>query len=152
MFKEEGDEGGEAGGRGPCCLSRGCARVLRFAHDHHTAITAILISTRPFVYLAPTAPTPPLRTPLVQVPGVRQSLVQGKDWKAVAKGLKEGHFGAAAKRMARERMEALVRGGEKGSGRGVGGERRKRGARWWRGVQDGLNLARLERVKVQGVV
>ncbi|GLC39562.1 hypothetical protein PLESTB_001626800 [Pleodorina starrii] len=46
---------------------------------------------------------------LEAVPVVRDSILRGRDWRAVAERAREEHFGRAAARMARERMEAMVK-------------------------------------------
>lgn len=46
---------------------------------------------------------------LEQVPEVRDALLRGRDWKALAEVLKKDVFGAAAQRMANERLAAMVK-------------------------------------------
>jgi hypothetical protein len=44
----------------------------------------------------------------VQVPMLRERLLQGKDWPAVAKQQKKAQFGAAAKQLAQERLKGML--------------------------------------------
>jgi hypothetical protein len=44
----------------------------------------------------------------LQVPMLRERLLQGKDWPAVAKQQKKAQFGAAAKQLAQERLKGML--------------------------------------------
>lgn len=46
---------------------------------------------------------------LEAVPVVREAMLRGKSWPAVAQRAAKEHFGDAAARMARERIEAMVK-------------------------------------------
>lgn len=46
---------------------------------------------------------------LEAVPVVRDAMLRGRDWRAVAEAAKKGHFGEGAQRMAKERLEAMVK-------------------------------------------
>lgn len=45
---------------------------------------------------------------VAQVPVLRDSLLRGKDWRAIAAQQKQQQFGAAAKALAREQMESMM--------------------------------------------
>jgi hypothetical protein len=47
-------------------------------------------------------------TYLLQVPVLRERLLHGKDWPAVAKQQKKAQFGAAAKQLAQERLKGML--------------------------------------------
>lgn len=46
---------------------------------------------------------------LEQVAGMRTAIMAGRDWKALAAAQAKGHFGPAAKRMAKDKMESLLK-------------------------------------------
>lgn len=46
---------------------------------------------------------------LEAVPVIRDALLRGRNWRAVAEAAKREHFGVAAAVLARERLEAMVK-------------------------------------------
>lgn len=44
----------------------------------------------------------------LQVPVLRESLLKGKDWRALAAQQKKGQFGAAAKALARQQLQTMM--------------------------------------------
>ena len=102
-----------------CCAALDSA-FQRSIAPHVTALRAAC------VYLcmqhAGAVPCCPCRAsvPMHACTQVREAMLRGRDWRAVAEAAKKGHFGEGAARMAKERLEAMVKVGGWGGGWGLG--------------------------------
>lgn len=108
---------GHCQGSFPLCISGGThTRVRSFAASHLPTHPTTALRLRPCscpCAFAPACP-PPLPSQ------VREAMLRGRgDWRAVAKAAQAEHFGEGSQRMARERLEAMVKVG--GAGKLGGG-------------------------------